>query len=263
MAVDNDDRLLQVLCKKEEVDFQLARKLKTKIFPLLEEGHKRLGHKFEKASSEQRRGTKIRQDNATTILFLLKKLNPYAFSIKEQGVIKLHLEYLTLVEGIFSTRINFLIFILIANGHDLYSSRKRGNAKTLADIEEVNLSSKLKFLGKHGFRNLIMNKVNIKLRNSVAHLFYEIDDESIKFGKKRITKSEYKKLYIKLRHVSFALQFIYWLYYLRFESIPLPNFTKIKCSCGYENLVPDIEIPPNVAPLTCTKCEKIIRRKRN
>ena len=257
--MDNDDKLLRKWCKDEELDYKLARKLKAKIFPLHEEAHKRLGHKFDKAYNEQRRGTKIRQDNATTILSLLKKLNPYAFSIKEQGVIKLHLEYLTLVEGIFSTRINFLIFILISNGHDLYSFRKRRNAKTLADIEEVNLGLKLKFLEKHGFKNLITNKVDIKLRNSVAHLFYEIDnDKSIKFDGKRITQSEYKKLYIKIRHVSYALHLINLLYYKRFVPIPLPKFTKIKCSCGYENIVPKIKPPPNAEPLTCTKCGKII-----
>ena len=163
------------------------------------------------------------------------------------------------MEGIFSTRINFLIFILISNGHDLYSFRKRRNAKTLADIEEVNLGLKLKFLEKHGFKNLITNKVDIKLRNSVAHLFYEIDnDKSIKFDGKRITQSEYKKLYIKIRHVSYALHLINLLYYKRFVPIPLPKFTKIKCSCGYENIVPKIKPPPNAEPLTCTKCGKII-----
>lgn len=225
--MDNDDKLLQKWCKKAKIDFRLARKLKTKIFPLLEEAHKQLGYKFDKAYNEQRIGTKIRQDNSRTILLLLNKLNPKSFPIKEQWIFTLHLEYLTLVEGIFSTRINFLIFILISNGNELYSHWKGDYVKTLKDIEEVNLSSKLKFLKKHGFGNLISNKVDIKLRNSVAHLFYEIaEDESINFGKRRITKSEYRKLFTKLRHVSFALQLIYWLYYLRFESIPLPNFTK-------------------------------------
>ena len=263
MAVDNDDKLLQKWCKDVDVDYKLARKLKAKIFPLHEEAHKQLGYKFDKAYNEQRIGTEIRQDNAKTILLLLKKLNPDAFSIKENGIITLHLEYLTLVEGLFSTRINFLIFILISNGHDLYSSRKGGYAITLTDIEEVNLGFKLKFLGEHGFSNLISNKVDIKLRNSVAHLFYEIDaDKSIKFGKKRITQSEYRKLYIKLRHVTFALHLINLLYYKRFESMMSPRvtkFDKIKCSCGYENIVPNIKHPPKVEPLTCTNCGKPIK----
>ena len=38
----------------------------------------------------------------------------------------------------FATQINFLIFTLIANGHDLYSTLGRKYAKSLGDIEEVN-----------------------------------------------------------------------------------------------------------------------------
>lgn len=264
--MNKDDELLKDWCKKEELDFKLAKKLKAKIFPLLEEAHKKLGYKFDKAYGEQRKGTEIRHDNTIVVFGLLQKLNPKALSKTEKWAITLHLEYLTLVEGVFSTQINFLIFILVANGHDLYSTRKGDYVKTLKDIEEVNLGFKLKFLKEHGFANLISNKVDTKLRNSIAHLFYEVDEkDNLKVGNRLVSHNQYSNAYTNLRHVSHSLHLINLLYYKRFESVSLPKslkFIKIKCSCGYENIVPNMKPPPDVEPLTCTKCGKIIRTKK-
>ena len=215
--MSNDDEILEKQCKKAELDYQLASKLKAKIFPLLEEAHKRLDYRFDKTFIEHIKGTKIRHDNSKRILLLLhKKLSPRLFSLKEHAVITLHLEYLTLVEGILAPETNFLIFTLIANGHDFDSSRKE-SVKTLSDIEKVSLASRLKFLRKHKFEKLIANKVNVKLRNSVAHLFYEIDEDfKIKVGDKTITRAQYSKLYDDLRNVSYAIHLINLLYYKRF-----------------------------------------------
>ncbi len=214
--MDNDDIILEKMCKEEEIDYHLAGKLKEKILPLLEEAHQKLGDDFDKVLNEQRKGTDIRLANSKRILLLLKKIKPSSSSIEERAVITLHLEYLMLVEGLFATEINFLIFILIANGHDFYSTRKGRYAKNVADIEEENLAFKLKFLREHGFE-MVTNKVDIKLRNSIAHLFYEIDDKgSLRIEKKTITKEHYSKLYAELRNVSFSLHLIYFLYYRRF-----------------------------------------------
>ena len=214
--MDNDDKILEKWCKEEEVDYQLANKLKAKIFPLLEGAHQKLGHRFDKTFIEHIKGTQIRHDNSKRILLLLhKKLNPRLFSLEEHAVITLHLEYLTLVEGICAPEISFLVYTLIANGHP-YSTRKGNNVETLSDIEKVSLTYRLKFLRKHKFKKLITKKA-VKLRNSVAHLFYEIDeDRNIKVGDKTITKAQYTKLYDDLRNVSYALHLINLLYYKRF-----------------------------------------------
>ena len=215
--MSNDDEILEKWCKKEELDCQLAGKLKAKIFPLLEEAHERLDYRFDQTFIEHIKGTQIRHDNSKRILLLLhKKLSPRLFSLKEHAVITLHFEFLTLVEGIFAPEINFLIFTLLANGHDFNSSRK-GSVKTLTDIEKVGLVSRLKFLRKHKFGKLIANKVNVKLRNSVAHLFYEIDEYgNIKVGNKTIAQAEYSRLYDDLRSVSYSLHLINLLHYKRF-----------------------------------------------
>jgi len=216
----NDDEILERLCKKEEVECQTARKLKAKIFPLLEEAHMKLGYRFDKAFFEQRKGMEIRLANSKTILLLLRRLKPQFFSINERTIISLHLEYLMVVEGLFTSEINFLIFTLIANGHDLYSTQKGKYVKTLSDIEEVNLGFKLKFLREHEFDTLIANKVDIKLRNSVAHLFYEINENgTIIIRKRKIAKKDYERLYVDLRNISYSLHLINLVYYRRFAAV--------------------------------------------
>lgn len=215
--MDNDDISLEKWSEEKEVDYQLASELKAKIFPLLEEAHRKLGYRFNKAFIEQIKGTKLRIDNSERILSLLPKLKPQFFSPKERRVITFHLEYLTLVEGLFASQINFLIFVLIAKGHALHFTRKGDNVKTLADIERMPLRRRLGFLRKHMFGKLIANKVDVRLRNSVAHLFYEIDEKgTIKVENKTITQTEYDKLYDDLRNVSYALHLITLLYYKRF-----------------------------------------------
>lgn len=101
-------------------------------------------------------------------------------------------------------------------GMYLYSAFKGEYVDSLGDIEEVNLASKLKFLRRHGF-GIVANKVNVKLRNSVAHLFYHIDKNgAIKFGNQMITKKGYEKLYDDLRNFSFGLHLVSLTYYRRF-----------------------------------------------
>lgn len=213
--MDNDDKILEKWCKEKEVDYQLANKLKAKIFPLLEGAHQKLGYRFNKTFIEHIKGTQIRRNNSKRILLLLKKLNPLVFSLEERKIFTLHLEYLTSVEGISALEISFLVYTLIANGYP-YFTRKGNNVKTLSDIERESLTYRLKFLRKHKFRKLITKKA-VKLRNSVAHLFYEIDEDgTIKVGKTMITQAEYSELYDDLRNVSYALHLINLLYYKRF-----------------------------------------------
>ena len=209
-----NDALLERWCQEEELNYQLASKLKAKIFPLLEEAHRKLGYRFNKVLIEHRKGTDLRLANSKTILLLMKKLKPQNFPIKERKAITLHLEYMTLVEGLFAPQINFLIYILIANGHNFCIPRKRDYAKTLSDIEKVSLRSRVKFLAKHGFRKLITEKVDIGLRNSIAHLFYEIDEKgTLKVGERPISEEYYVKLYNDLRNVGSSLNLINKLYY--------------------------------------------------
>lgn len=215
--MDSDNAFLMKKCKEYEVDYGLVKKLKAKVFPILEKAHENLGYRFDKAYVEQRKGAQIRLANSGVIQLILRKLKPQSFSERERKIIGLHLEYLSLVEGFFAIQVNFLVFTLIANGYYLYSSFHRKNVKKLDDIEEVRFALKLKFLRKHGFM-IVANKPNAKLRNSVAHLFYYIDDDgTVRFGNQKITQEKYARLYDRLRNVSFGLHLVALAYYRRFE----------------------------------------------
>jgi hypothetical protein len=91
---------------------------------LKEEAHRRFGDEFNKHYYEHRRGTDIRWENIKTLVLLFEKLKAVkeVFVLKEKAVITLILQYLPIVEGAFSSEINFLIFTLISNGHDFYVS---------------------------------------------------------------------------------------------------------------------------------------------
>lgn len=212
----NDDDLLRKWCKEQDIDYTLARDLKKKYYPLLEEAHKRFGDAFDKYFYEHRRGTDIRLDNIKTLILLVEKLGVIRkkLSLKEQAVIFLSLQYLPIVEGAFSPEINFLILTLIVNGHDFYWSGEKVNS--LTTIEKASLSEKIKFIEKHGFE-IITAKCDPKLRHSIAHLFYKIKDNGEIYVQG--VKKDISLIHRNLRDISFTMNLIRKLYYRRFAKI--------------------------------------------
>jgi hypothetical protein len=260
----NEDEILKNRCQISQVDYALTNRLKTKIFPLLEEAHIRQGYLFDKAFLEQLKGTIIRLENAGRLMQILPKLNPKAFAPIEARAIALHLEFLPVCEGYFTPQINFLVFVLIANGHDLYSTYRGKYVKTLDAIEEIDLAFKLKFLKEHGFDELTKPEKNFRqLRNSIAHLFYQIDTNGdLKIEKKPMSSEDYTELYFHLRNVAMGIEAIEWLYYRRFaipqaslEQIRKIDFEEIICNCGYGNLAPKDRKTLKLS-IQCTNCGK-------
>ena len=261
--VNNDDAILEKWCKEWEVPYNFARLLKGTVCPLLEEAHNKSGFRFDKAFLEQKEGTDLRLANSKRILLLLKKLIPENYPADERIVIELHLEYMTTVEGLLAPQINFLVFLLIANGYSFGLTGDGQCARTLRDIEKANFSKKFKFIGRHGFRELSKNKDAIlSLRNSAAHMFYEINGKgNIKVGQRKITEEKYAKLYDYLRNVAISLHLLMLLYYRKFASFPSLKLKKIKCVCGYENLVPTVKkFSGNKDAFRCTRCNRKIGR---
>src|SRR3990170_8841015 len=139
--MSQEEKLLKEMCRKDEIDYKLAKALQRKISPLLEEAHKRQGSAFDRMFLEQKKGTDLRLDNSARLLNILRnKLDRNKLTAEEIKAISLHLEFLPLVEGFFATQINFLIFTLIANWHDFYSTWKRSNITFLDDIEQEDLA---------------------------------------------------------------------------------------------------------------------------
>ncbi len=267
--MSKEEKLLKEWCKRYEVDYKLAKALKGKIFPLLEEAHSRQGSVFDRVLLEQKKGTENRLNNSKRLLEILhNKLDRNKFTTEEIKAISVHLEFLPLVEGFFATQINFLIFTLIANGHDFYSTRKGKYAKTFDEIEEVDLAFKMKFLKEHNFAELVKNEHRIhKLRNSVAHVFYEIEPNGdLKFGKEKVSSKNYAEYYDYLRNIAFAVHNIQNLYYLKQvtslsptekERIKRVKLEEVKCTCGYVNFLPEDRMVLG-QHFTCTKCKKTI-----
>ncbi len=210
----SDEDLLRKWCDKQELDYTLARDLKEKYFPLLEKAHKRFGDAFDKYFHEHRLGTDIRLDNIKTLVLLVEKLGAVRqkLSLKEQAVIFLSLQYLPIVEGAFSSEINFLIYTLIVNGYDFEWSGEKVNSVTT--IEKASLSEKIKFLENNGFE-IITAKCDPKLRNSIAHLFYKVKDN----GKIYVNgvEKDISLIHRNLRDISFTMHLIRRLYYRRFR----------------------------------------------
>ena len=136
------------------------------------------------------------------------------------------------------------------------------------EIEETDLAFRLKFLKAHNFSEFLKDEYNIRLlRNSTAHLFYEImADGQIEIGEKKITKSDYSKYYDYLRNVSYAINDVQNLYYLKsmvslgkeeLEKISTSKLEKVLCSCGHENLLPEFRNALE-EHFQCSKCGKPI-----
>jgi hypothetical protein len=81
--------------------------------------------------------------------------------------------YLLLVEGIYSRIVRILSLLLVENDHDLYDPIKNEFVSTSKQMEKIDLSIKLKFLRKHGFE-LVVDSVDRKLRNDIAHLNFRV-----------------------------------------------------------------------------------------
>jgi hypothetical protein len=265
----NQEEILKIWCEGDKIDYEIVKILKEKIYPLLENAHKIQGDSFDRALLEQKIGTEIRLNNSANLVNILhRKLDPNKFSKKDVKTLSLHLEFLPLVEGFFAIQINFLIFVLIADNHDFYLTRQERYAKSLDEIEGEDIAYKLKFLKNHNFPELSANeKVIRKIRNSAAHLFYEITDEgNFKVNQDEISEKSYNEFYDYLRNIAVGIQNIQNLFYmthmtsLSLEQIKrLDNVVleKIKCKCGYINLLPN-DRKTLGRKYFCTKCEKPI-----
>lgn len=158
IIMESEDKILEEWCKESSLNYELALSLKNLMLPLLENAHRKLGYLFDRVYLEQKEGADLRLENSATLLRILYKIDQNLFSPEEVKTISLHLEFLPLVEGFYSTQINFLIFVLIANGHDFKPSKKGQAIITLPEIEKVDLAKRLKFLRKQGFKQLIINR---------------------------------------------------------------------------------------------------------
>jgi len=84
--------------------------------------------------------------------------------------------FLWAFEGLYMCRLDAVCSLLIKSGHDLFDPIRRKFASSLEDIQNVDTSTKFKFLEEHEF-DFLIKKQEQKLRNKIAHLDFELDDK--------------------------------------------------------------------------------------
>jgi len=100
--------------------------------------------------------------------------------------------YLFYIEGIYTLRIDVIIYYLIKTQcHDIFDDYKREFITKFDDLANVNLATKLKFLKLHKWDEVV-NICNKELRNAIAHHNFTILDD----GRIEYIKQNGKKDYI-------------------------------------------------------------------
>ena len=123
-------------------------------------------------------------------------------SLKEFTLMGVFL-YLLNAEGIICNVLNFISYVLVSTGHDLYSLTKRKYVKDdIEEIRKVEMSTKIQFLKHHGFGPLT-KEYDSTFRNDIAHHNYKVDEKGVLWVRgKRVDLSS------KLRPLMKILDFI-------------------------------------------------------
>jgi len=107
-----------------------------------------------------------------------------SISPKETTLLAIFL-YLLAAEGIVCNFLNFVSYILVSAGHDLYSLTKRQYVKENFDeIRKVEMSTKIQFLNSHGFHALT-KEYDSTFRNDIAHHNYRVDEDGALYVRER------------------------------------------------------------------------------
>jgi hypothetical protein len=85
------------------------------------------------------------------------------------------LAFLWEYEGNYISCVDAFCFLLITNGHDLLDIIRRKYVKSLEEIGDVDVYTKLRFLEEHDFGIFKREKDRV-LRNKIAHHDFRIDD---------------------------------------------------------------------------------------
>ena len=85
------------------------------------------------------------------------------------------LAFLWEFEGSYVSCIDVFCYLLVANGHDLFDIIHRKYVKSLEDIGNVDISTKLQFLEEHNF-GLFKRTDDKILRNKIAHHDFILDN---------------------------------------------------------------------------------------
>ena len=211
--MDKSNEWLKEQSQKYSMDYVLASRLKVKLLPLFEKALRKNPY-FSKELTEQKKEWENTFRNsiiASNLIF--DKIKPQ-LKVEPKDISLLFLyHYLVMVESIYTSMIDLVIFSLVSLHHDLYVPHNNRYAKSYDDIQSIRLAMKLKFLSDHGF-NIISSKCDKKLRNSIAHASFVIEEDgTIRVNGRMINKN---RAYENIRNVSFAIHAIIRICYDKF-----------------------------------------------
>lgn len=156
------------LCEEWNVDFEKVKEVNSKMSLLLQKLVK-IEKLIEVATNVTRSMEYWRE------VWNLSTSSAVDLTPKQKSLLELFL-YLVLSEGVFSEVVQAIAFILMENHHDIYYSERTKFVENYEELDKVALFVKLKFIKKHGFK-FIADAIDKKLRNSIAHLGFIVNDD--------------------------------------------------------------------------------------
>lgn len=103
-------------------------------------------------------------------------------------------------EGILGFRMNIIIYSLMLKGHhDVWFEQKQKFVSSFDELFEVHLSTRLKFLKRHGFQ-FFSEICPRDIRNAIAHMSFNIESNGT-FHMKKGKKYTKKELAIKMTDI--------------------------------------------------------------
>ena len=119
------------------------------------------------------------QDDVECVSNLLKRLSEFESLSPKEFTLILVFWYLIEVEGFICNLLDFVSYLLVTTGHDLYSLTKRKYMKdNIEEIRKVEMSTKIQFLNHHGF-GALTKEYDSTFRNNIAHHNFKIDEKGI------------------------------------------------------------------------------------
>lgn len=120
---------------------------------------------------------KAARDDFGCIFALAERLTESRNLTKKECTLISVFLYLLTAEGMVCNDLNYIAYVLIITGHDLFSLTKRRYVKdNMEEIKKVEMSTKIQFLKHHGF-GVLTKEYDSTLRNDIAHHNYRVDED--------------------------------------------------------------------------------------
>jgi len=86
--------------------------------------------------------------------------------------------YLALYETSLTNMLDFVVMLLVFNGHDFIIARTKKRVQSLDDLDESYVAEKMGFLKKHNF-SFFTENINKTIRNKIAHMDFDVEGKGV------------------------------------------------------------------------------------